>query len=192
MPAATVQLIGVRCDEVEREAAGATWCSRRTFFLWIGVTAASSWVGCRNKVLKRPPGYLKLGKAGEFTARETNLPDLRFLVRFDAGGLSAMSTACTYDLSPLQRRREGDSYLFVSSYTESRYDDQGRVLHGPAVADLPYYRLVLDSGVYGGPRDTVYADLATETSPQWRLRVDSATARTGGSSRPDRPERLDP
>lgn len=119
--------------------------------------------------MKRPAGYLNLGPLSELSSAETFLPDKRFVVRRDETGLSAMSTDCTYDLSPLVRRREGDRYVFLSTFTTSKYADDGKVLQGPAVADLPYYEVRVESAEIGGPRNTVYVNLSKERPKEWRF-----------------------
>ena len=93
------------------------------------------------------------------------------VVRHDEHGFSAMSTDCTHDLSPLTRKVTPGGEVWVSSYTASSYDSKGHVLSGPAKANLPYFKLKLDSGTYGGPLNTLYAEVGEERSEEWRLEV---------------------
>jgi hypothetical protein len=123
---------------------------------------------CRSKVLERPPGYLRIGKLEELLAPETFLPEMRFLVRRDAKGLSAMSTLCTFDLSPLQRKWDHDRFVWVTRYNPSRYSYDGKVIRGPAEADLPYYEVRIEPSVPGGPPDTVYVRVGAKRTPEWR------------------------
>lgn len=118
---------------------------------------------------KRAVGYFRLGLAFALKSPETYFPDSKILLRYDSKGFNAMSTACTYDLSPLMKKREGSKEVWVSSETESKYDDTGNVLHGPAMTRLPFYELKLDSAVYGGPADTLYVHVGSEVDPEYRL-----------------------
>ena len=128
---------------------------------------------CEVGVRKRAYGYMRVGKVEDLRAApETYLPDKQLLLRYDAGGFSAMSTACTFDVSSLERVPSGDSYIFASSYTASRYDRAGKVLHGPAKADLPYYRLWLGRSEDNGPPDAIYVAIGEEVPPAWRLKAE--------------------
>jgi Rieske Fe-S protein len=82
-----------------------------------------------------------------------------------------MSTLCTYDRLPLKlegNEAEGNK-RFVSPYNGSVYSLQGEKISGPTRSPLKYYRLVIDSGVYGGPKDTLYVRIGDEVSPEWQL-----------------------
>lgn len=115
---------------------------------------------------------MRLGEVSGFLVNEKYLPDLRVLVRKDARGLYAMSTECTHDLSALRLVERDGRRVFVSDYSTSTYDWNGKVLSGPAKGDLPYYYLRVDSGVYGGPKDTLYVDVGDERPATWRLWID--------------------
>lgn len=120
---------------------------------------------------KRPPGYLRLGHVSKLLGRATELKDFDLILRRDEGGLSAMSTDCTHDLSSLVLRKVEGKLILVSTLSASTYDVDGKVLSGPAKVDLPYYELRFDAGVYGGARDTLYVYVGREVSPSWRLPV---------------------
>lgn len=120
---------------------------------------------------KRPPGYLRLGHVSKLLDRATDLKDFDLILRRDDGGLSVMSTSCTYDLSRLVLRKVDGKLILVSTLSPSTYDLDGQVLSGPAKANLPYYELRFDAGVYGGPRDTLYVYVGREVSRDWRLPV---------------------
>ncbi len=118
---------------------------------------------------KRPPGFLNIGKIVEVGQKTAFLPDKEVFITRDERGISVMSTLCSYDLSPLRLVTEGDRQIFVSDYSESKYDIGGHVLHGPATKDLSFYAARVDSGDYGGPKDTLYVDFAKEVDRSWRL-----------------------
>lgn len=126
--------------------------------------------GCDRGGKKRPIGFIRLGPAAELAEQgETFISEARILVRYDQGGFSAMSTACTYDLSALTKVGYEGSKRWVSSYSTSSYDEAGKVLKGPARVNLPFYRLQLAAGRYGGPADTLFVEVGAETDPEWRL-----------------------
>lgn len=118
---------------------------------------------------KRPPGYLNIGKVSEIASQSVFLQDKQIFLHRDQRGVSVMSTLCSYDLSPLRLIVENGREVLVSDYSASRYDVQGNVLAGPAERPLPYYSARLDSGVYGGPLDTIYVQIGTEVDRGWRL-----------------------
>jgi len=123
---------------------------------------------CKQEVLERPPGYIKVGKLSEFKEVENFKPDMRFLIIKDDRGIAALSTLCTYDLTPLRLVHSEDERVFVSDYTSSRYTIRGKVTNGPSVADLPYYHAVVDSELLGGPKDTLYVHVGKKRDPEWR------------------------
>ncbi|MCO6431204.1 MAG: hypothetical protein J5J00_10115 [Deltaproteobacteria bacterium] len=129
---------------------------------------------CRTNVQHRPWGYLRLGKVQSFLKEETHLPDDRLIVRYDGRGLSVMSTSCTYDLTALKPLDGGK--VWASEETPSRYDKFGKVLAGPAVADLPYYELKIGEGELDGPADTLYVVIGSERPKDWRLQIPTALA----------------
>lgn len=133
-------------------------------FLILSLFGAS----CKQDVLERPPGYIKIGRISEFKEVENFRPDVRFLVIKDDKGIAAFSTLCTHDLTPLRLIHSEGGRVFVSDYTESRYSLRGKVLQGPSVADLPYYHVVVDSELLGGPRDTLYVHVGKKRDPEWR------------------------
>lgn len=124
---------------------------------------------CRSSVQHRPWGYLRLGPVQGFLKPETFIPQDRLLIRYDSKGFSAMSTSCTYDLTALVQRQEGEKTIWVSEETTSKYSSEGKVLSGPAKADLPYYELIIDTGDTEGVKDTLYVKIGAEKSPDWRL-----------------------
>lgn len=128
--------------------------------------------GCKPDKRERPYGFLRLGAARDLVGPENNLVEDRLLLKRDAGGWSAMSTLCAYDLSPLYRKKlPSGEYVWASEFNESVYTESGKVLHGPTTNNLPYYRLKLDSAVYGGPPDTLYVEIGAKVGADWRLPV---------------------
>ncbi|MBX7139312.1 MAG: Rieske 2Fe-2S domain-containing protein [Oligoflexia bacterium] len=138
--------------------------------------------GCRERIQTRPIGWMHLGLLKDLLAEETYMPEKRLLLRRDAGGFYIMSTECTYDLARLVRRPGGDGYIFVSPYNGSEYDYQGKVLKGPAVANLPYYVLRLDSSTYGGPKDTLFVQIGVEKPVDWRLKAELPPENPGATA----------
>lgn len=131
---------------------------------------------CQPGARKRAIGYLRLGPVKNFSAPEVHLPELSLVVRRDSGGFQVMSTMCTFDLSRLEPRQGPQGVEWVSSYSESRYDNEGRVLNPPARANLPFFKMVLEASVLGGPKDTLYVMDGIEVPREWRLKIPEETA----------------
>lgn len=100
---------------------------------------------------------------------ETFFSDRKILLRRDAAGFSAMSTVCTYDLSPLIFLERDGKILWRSQFTESAYNPDGSVAHGPTKYALPFYKLEMAAGTIGGPADTLFVEVGVERSESWRL-----------------------
>jgi hypothetical protein len=134
------------------------------------VAAVSCLTGCDIGTKRRPPGLFTLGAVKVLRGSPlTVFPELKIAVRYDAGGFSAMSTACTHDLSPLVRSGTGEKEYWRSMYTTSEYELDGTVRKGPARSNLPYYELRLASGQYGGEPDTLFVMVGVERPREWRL-----------------------
>lgn len=118
---------------------------------------------------RRPPGYFRLGKISDLRIPEKYIANDKLFVRFDGKGFSVMSTACTYDLSALVRVQRGDHYQWESSYTASKYADDGHVISGPAKFDLPFYKIDIDASAYGGKPDTLFAEVGDEEGRDYRF-----------------------
>ncbi len=129
-------------------------------------------LACKPEVRTRPIGYIKLGPLSKFIdSSETELSQHWLILRYDQGGFSAMSTLDTYKLIPLERKTKAGDEVLASPDAESVYALDGKVLSGPAKANLPYYALELNSGEYGGPKDTLYVKIGVEVEKGWRLKV---------------------
>ena len=143
-----------------------TYFSRIAYVLLIAILSITLCSCTSPDVRKRAFGYFRLGNIKNFPVDSTtNLTDEGLLVRRDKSGISVMSTLCTHDLSSLMF----DGKRFSSPNSRSTYDDFGRVLTGPATANLPYFKVVLDAALYGGPKDTLYARVGVEVPETWRL-----------------------
>ena len=128
--------------------------------------------GCDIGTKRRPPGLFTLGSVAVLRKSPlTVFPELKVAVRYDAGGFSAMSTACTYDLSPLVRSGTGEKEFWRSMYTTSEYELDGTVRRGPARSNLPYYELRVAAGQFGGVPDTLFVMVGVERPREWRLHV---------------------
>ena len=128
-------------------------------------------VACNDGVQTRPVGFFKLGPEDELAnLPETPMSELKLYVRHDGGGFSVMSTACTYDLSALSRVVTPEGVRWRSAFSASEYDEQGRVVHGPARGDLPFYKLTLSRDFYHGPVLSVFAKVGEEVPRSWRLK----------------------
>jgi nitrite reductase/ring-hydroxylating ferredoxin subunit len=161
--------VGALSRSADRDPSGAS-----SFFktvLTIGLALlVSIGVACDGGARKRPIGYVRLGLAAELAQRpETFFSDARVFLRYEDGGFSAMSTACTHDLSALTRVSERGAKRWVSSYSSSSYDDRGRVLEGPARSNLPFYKVQLAAGTYGGVPDTLFVEIGVEIDSARRL-----------------------
>lgn len=133
--------------------------------------------GCQDSTMRRPPGYLRLGKLAEMQSPEQWLEAERLFLRLDERGYSVMSTLCTHDLTPLALENTEAGQMFVSRFTTSKYLKDGTVVSGPAKTDLPYYELVIAPEVWGGSVDTLYVRVGTEKPPTWRLPIPPSAVR---------------
>ena len=130
-----------------------------------------AFVACNDGAQTRPLGFFNLGPVDELAELpETPMSELKLYVRHDAEGFSVMSTACTYDLSPLTKVITPEGVRWRSAFSTSEYDDQGRVVHGPARGDLPFYTLTLSRDFYHGPISSVFAKVGEEVPRSWRLK----------------------
>ena len=147
------------------------------------LTACINIFACDSGGLKRPVGYFRVGLISDLRKPETYVPEEKLLVRHDEKGFSVMSTADTYDLTPLAHRKTAQGDVWQSNVTTSTYDHNGKVLKGPAKVDLPYYELQYASTTYAGPVDSLYAQVGVEKPPDWRL-ADVVPGAVGSSEPP--------
>ncbi|MDC0357526.1 hypothetical protein OAO01_01825 [Oligoflexia bacterium] len=142
----------------------------KLFLVTLVVIFLGGIVGCDWHRRSRAPGYVRLGPIQKFLAPQTHEAEHSLLLRRDEKGLYAMSTLCTYDLSPLVLDRTGKTPFLKSIYSSSKYDMSGNVTSGPAKANLPYFELRLDSNKYGGKPDTLFVFIGPQVSRDWRLK----------------------
>lgn len=152
---------------------------KRNFFLAASLLLLAMLSACQPAAQKRPYGELRLGKLADIArVPESMFDNQGFLIRYDAGGFSAMSTLSTYDLTPLVLKQTEQGPIFVSTdpYSTSTYDKSGKVLTGPAKQSLPFYELRVAAGFYCKPddkceKDTLFVTVGREVSPEWRLKI---------------------
>jgi len=144
--------------------------SRREFFLAgsaaIGVATAGFGVSTLRylvpTVLYEPPARFTVGSPGDFPPGSvTFLEDRRLFVFNGADGFFAISSVCTHLGCNVKRGGPG----FECPCHGSRFDENGRVVHGPAPAALAWYALSLS------PRGEVIVDLDRKVGPDFRLRA---------------------
>jgi nitrite reductase/ring-hydroxylating ferredoxin subunit len=144
--------------------------SRREFFVAgcaaIGVATAGFGVSTLRylvpTVLYEPPARFTVGSPGEFPPGSvTFLEDRRLFVFNGADGFFAISSVCTHLGCNVKRGGTG----FECPCHGSRFDENGRVVHGPAPAPLAWYALSLS------PRGEVIVDLDRRVGPDFRLRA---------------------
>jgi nitrite reductase/ring-hydroxylating ferredoxin subunit len=152
----------------EKDDAGGP--SRREFFLAgsAAIAAATAGFGVSTlrylvpTVLYEPPARFTVGSPGDFPPGSvTFLEDRRLFVFNGADGFFAISSVCTHLGCNVKRGGPG----FECPCHGSRFDENGRVVHGPAPAALAWYGLSLS------PRGEVIVDLDRKVGPDFRLRA---------------------
>lgn len=143
--------------------------SRRVFMLGVvGVGAASAgFVGATVRylvpnVLYEPSRRFTIGSPSDFPAGSaTFLPDRRLFVFNGPDGLFCISSICTHLGCNVRHIGTG----FECPCHGSRYDENGRVIHGPAPKSLAWYSVTLS------PREELIVDLDKPVGPEFRLRA---------------------
>ena len=138
---------------------------------WLSVFLVGMLVlGCSDRPMKRPVSVIDVGDYRQFTEPFNYRPDQQIVVWKDEGGLSFMSTMCTYDLALLKLAPGPTGALeFTSNFSTSRYSQTGEVLSGPSKFPLPFYKARYGEAVLGGPKTSVYVEIPGEASKSWRL-----------------------
>ena len=143
---------------------------RRTFFTMgcIGLTAATlGFVGATVRylvpnVLYEPSRRFPIGSPSDFPAESvTFLPDRRLYVFNGTDGLFCISSICTHLGCNVRHVAKG----FECPCHGSRYDENGRVISGPAPKSLAWYAVTLS------PREQLIVDLDQPVGPEFRLRA---------------------
>jgi cytochrome b6-f complex iron-sulfur subunit len=121
--------------------------NRRSFLSYIGkgsglVILLSSIGGIGKmfmpKVSPDPSKQFKIGRADTFTKGQVvSFPDKNVLVRYDDGGLVALSMVCTH-LGCIVKEEEG---LFKCPCHGSQFLENGKVKQGPAPQALKWFKL---------------------------------------------------
>lgn len=113
-------------------------------------------------VLYEPSRRFHIGSPAEFPAGSvTFLSDRRLYVFNSAEGFFAISSVCTHLGCNVKHIGQG----FECPCHGSRFDENGRVVQGPAPQALAWYALSLS------PREQLIVDLDQTVGPEFRLRA---------------------
>jgi cytochrome b6-f complex iron-sulfur subunit len=150
----------------DRDRAG----GRRDFFLTgcaaVGLASAGFVVSTFRylvpTVLYEPPARFTIGDPGSFPAGSVSFLEDRRLFLFNGpDGFYTVSSVCTHLGCNVKRAATG----FECPCHGSRFDENGRVVHGPAPAALAWYGLSLS------PRGELIVDLERRVGPDFRLKA---------------------
>lgn len=149
---------------------GVAGLTRRRFF-WTGCAAvaaamagfaASTFRFLVPNVLYEPSSRFTIGSPRGFPPdAATFLADRRLFIVNSADGFYAISAVCTHLGCTVKRGGTG----FECPCHGSRFDDNGRVVRGPAPSSLAWYALSLS------PRGDLVVDLDRAVGPDFRLRA---------------------
>ena len=154
-------------SENERDSTGG---SRREFFVIgcsaVGLASAGFVVSTLRylvpTVLYEPPARFTIGNPGRFPPGSvTFLEDRRVFLFNGAEGFYAVSSVCTHLGCNVKRAATG----FECPCHGSRFDENGRVVRGPAPSPLAWFSLSLS------PRGELIVDLDRKVGPDFRLRA---------------------
>jgi cytochrome b6-f complex iron-sulfur subunit len=143
---------------------------RRTFFLTGCAAIAVASVGFLAStfrflvpnVLYEPSRRVTVGSPDQYPPGSTTfLPDQRCFLFHGADGFYAISAVCTHLGCNVKHEGQG----FACPCHGSRFDENGRVVHGPAPQPLAWYGLALS------PRGELVLDLDRLVGPDSRLRA---------------------
>lgn len=143
---------------------------RRTIFVLgcVGMGAATAGFAAATirflvpNVLYEPSRRFTIGNPADFPAGSaTFLPDRRLYVFSGPDGLFCISSICTHLGCNVRHVGSG----FECPCHGSRYDENGRVISGPAPKALAWYALTLS------PREELIVDLDKPVAPDFRLRA---------------------
>jgi cytochrome b6-f complex iron-sulfur subunit len=144
--------------------------SRREFFVIgcsaVGLASAGFVVSTFRylvpTVLYEPPARFTVGNPDLFPPGSvTFLADRRVFLFHGPDGFFAISSICTHLGCNVKRTKVG----FACPCHGSRFDENGRVVHGPAPKPLPWFLLSLS------PRGQLIVDLDRRVTPDFRLRA---------------------
>jgi nitrite reductase/ring-hydroxylating ferredoxin subunit len=157
-------------DDQQRRDGPSPDVNRRTFFVMgcVGVGAATlGFAGATVRylvpnVLYEPSRRFPIGNPLDFPPGSTTfLPDRRLYVFNGSDGLYCISSVCTHLGCNVRHVASG----FECPCHGSRYDENGRVISGPAPKALAWY------GVTLSPREQLIVDLDKMVGPDFRLRA---------------------
>jgi nitrite reductase/ring-hydroxylating ferredoxin subunit len=113
-------------------------------------------------VLYEPSRRFNVGSPAEFPSSSvTFLPDRHLYVFNSADGFFAVSSECTHLGCNVKHTASG----FECPCHGSRFDENGRVVQGPAPRPLAWYAVSLS------PREQLIVDLDQTVGPEFRLRA---------------------
>jgi cytochrome b6-f complex iron-sulfur subunit len=113
-------------------------------------------------VLYEPSRRFDIGSPAEFPSGSvTFLPDRRLYVFNSAEGFFAISSVCPHLGCNVKHTLSG----FECPCHGSRFDENGRVVQGPAPRPLAWYAVSLS------PREQLIVDLDQSVGPEFRLRA---------------------
>jgi cytochrome b6-f complex iron-sulfur subunit len=155
---------------MSEERAGERGPSRREFFLTgcaaVGLASAGFAVSTFRylvpTVLYEPPARFTLGNPADFPPGSvTFLEDRRLFVFNGPEGFYTVSSVCTHLGCNVKRGGQG----FECPCHGSRFDENGRVVGGPAPSALAWYALSLS------PRGELIVDVDRTVGPEFRLKA---------------------
>jgi cytochrome b6-f complex iron-sulfur subunit len=113
-------------------------------------------------VLYEPPARFTIGDPSRFPAGSvTFLEDRRLFLFNGSDGFYSVSSVCTHLGCNVKRAATG----FECPCHGSRFDENGRVVQGPAPSPLAWYALSLS------PRGDLIVDLERTVGPDFRLKA---------------------
>ena len=113
-------------------------------------------------VLYEPSRRFDVGAPAEFPPGSvTFLPDRHLYIFNSADGFFAVSSECTHLGCNVKHTASG----FACPCHGSRFDENGRVVQGPAPRPLPWYAISLS------PRERLIVDQDQAVGPEFRLRA---------------------
>jgi cytochrome b6-f complex iron-sulfur subunit len=113
-------------------------------------------------VLYEPSRRVTVGSPDQYpTGSATFLPEQRCFLFHGADGFYAISSICTHLGCNVKHAASG----FACPCHGSQFDENGRVVHGPAPEPLAWYSIALS------PRGELVLDLDRQVAPDFRLRA---------------------